>query len=142
VLDLESLLDVQVSGIAVLYIDLDNFKAVNDAAKEHEAGDKCIAQAAAIIGSVARHKGRVYRLHVHGDEFAVILPNCDESEARAAADRIRSAIERQKPGGDIPVTASIGVFITTGQVTAEEALNRAAKAMFVAKNSKNTIHFG
>lgn len=44
-------------------------------------------------------KGRVYRLHGTGDEFAVILPNYDQSEARATAERIRSAAEQQKPGG-------------------------------------------
>ena len=86
-------------------------------------------------------KGRVYRLHRTGDEFAVILPNYDQSEARATAERIRSAAEQQKPGGDISVTTSICGFVATGDITAEEALQKADQAMLVAKKTKNTVHF-
>jgi diguanylate cyclase (GGDEF)-like protein len=139
--DLQSLLDSNKQGrVAVLYIDLDNFKSVNTA-KGHDGGDKCIALAASIIGSVVQHKGRVYRLHGTGDEFAVILPNYDESEAKVTAERIRRAVEEQKPGGDISVTTSIGVFIATGGITAEHALTQADQVMYEAKKTKNTIHF-
>jgi diguanylate cyclase (GGDEF)-like protein len=138
--DLHNLLDSKGSA-AVLYIDLDNFKSVNTA-KGHDGGDKCIALAASIIGSVVQHKGRVYRLHgAGGDEFAVILPNYDESEARVTAERIRKAVEEQKPGGDILITTSIGGFIATGDTTAEHALSQADQAMYEAKKTKNTIHF-
>jgi len=139
--DLHSLLDSNKQGrVAVLYIDLDNFKSVNTA-KGHDGGDRCIEHAASIIGSVVQHKGRVYRLHGTGDEFAVILPNYDESEAKVTAERIREAVEEQKPGGDISVTTSIGGFIATGGTTAEHALNQADQAMYEAKQTKNTIHF-
>jgi len=138
--DLQSLLGVERSLTAVLYMDLDNFKAVNDAG-QHEAGDKCIAQAARIIGSVVQHKGRLYRLHEHGDEFAVVLPNCDASEARATAERIRAEIEQQQPGGEILVTVSIGGIVATGELTAGEVLKRADKAMYQAKEAKNTVCF-
>jgi diguanylate cyclase (GGDEF)-like protein len=139
--DLHSLLDSNKQGrVAVLYIDLDNFKSVNTA-KGHDGGDKCIEHAASIIGSVVQHKGRVYRLHGTGDEFAVILPNYDESEARVTGERIRRTVEEQKPGGDISVTTSIGVFIATGKITAEDALTQADQAMYEAKKTKNTIHF-
>ena len=139
--DLHSLLDSNKQGrVALLYIDLDNFKSVNTA-KGHDGGDKCIALAASIIGSVVQHKGRVYRLHGTGDEFAVILPNYDESEARVTAERIRMSVEEQKPGGDVSVTTSIGVFIATGEIAAEDALAQADKAMYVAKKTKNTVYF-
>jgi diguanylate cyclase (GGDEF)-like protein len=125
---------------ALLYIDLDNFKAVNDA-KGHAGGDQCIEAAATVISSVVQHKGRVYRLHGTGDEFAVILPNYDESEARATAERIRTSVEQQNPGGDIPVTTSIGGFVATGDIAAEEALEKADHAMLAAKKTKNAVHF-
>jgi diguanylate cyclase (GGDEF)-like protein len=125
---------------ALLYIDLDNFKAVNDA-NGHAGGDQCIEAAATIISSVVHYKGRVYRLHVTGDEFAVILPNYDESEARATAERIRSTVEQQKPGGDVRVTTSIGGFVATGDIAAEEVIQKADQAMFVAKKARNTVHF-
>ncbi len=140
VLDLKSLLDMNQGPVGVLYLDLDNFKAVNEKYL-HEGGDKCIEQAAEIIGSVVQYKGRLYRLHSTGDEFAAILPNCLEAEAAATAERIRSAIEEHNPGGGIQVTASIGGVVVTNEVTADEALNRADKAMFVAKRSKNKVHF-
>jgi len=128
------------AAFGLLYIDLDNFKSVNTA-KGHDGGDTCIALAASIIGSVVQHKGRVYRLHGTCDEFAVILPNFDESEARVTAERIRKAVEEQKPGGDILVTTSIGVFIATGEIAAEDGLAQADKAMYVAKETKNTVYF-
>jgi diguanylate cyclase (GGDEF)-like protein len=125
---------------ALLYIDLDNFKAVNDA-NGHPGGDRCIEMAASVISSVVQHKGCVYRLHGTGDEFAVVLPNHDESEARATAERIRSTVEQQRPGGDITVTTSIGGFVATGDIGAEEMLKKADQAMFVAKRTKNAVHF-
>src|SRR6266850_2201672 len=139
VLDLESLLDMNQGPVGVLYLDLDNFKAVNDK-YQHEGGDKCIERAAEIIGSVVQYKGRLYRLHSTGDEFAVILPNYDRTEAMAVAERIRSAIGDHNPGGEIRVTASIGVVVTK-EGAADEALSRADKAMYVAKQSRNKVHF-
>ena len=140
VLDLKSLLDMNQGPVGVLYLDLDNFKAVNEKYL-HEGGDSCIEQAAKIIGSVVQHKGRLYRLYSTGDEFVVILPNCDRTEAMATAERIRSGIEDHNPGGEIQVTASIGGVVVTNEATTDEALRRADEAMFVAKQSKNKVHF-
>ena len=95
--------------IGVIFIDQDNFKTVNDT-KGHDAGDKCLEEVARIIGSVVLHKGRLYR-YASGDEFMVVLPNVNESEAAATAERIRKAIELQNVGGSVPVTASIGVIV-------------------------------
>ena len=138
--DLQSLLDSRMS-VGVLYMDLDNFKAVNDK-HGHESGDSCIENAAEIFVKAVQHKGRLYRLHGTGDEFVVLLPNYDEAEARATAERIRLAIEQQSPGGDITVTASIGGVVVTNEISSQEALILADKAMYEAKKSRNTIHFG
>jgi diguanylate cyclase (GGDEF)-like protein len=139
--DLKSLLDSGLS-VAVLYLDLDNFKAVNEK-YHHEGGDRCIAEAARVFGVVVQSKGRLYRVHATGDEFAVLLPNFNEDEARVTAERIRSEIENHSPGGDIKVTTSIGGVIATPKLTAKEALRLADKALMdVAKKAKNTVHFG
>jgi len=128
--DLQSLLGWAPS-VSVLYLDLDNFKAVNDKYR-HEGGDICIGEAAEIFGKVIQHKGRLYRLHATGDEFVILLPNFDQSEARATAERIRMAIEQQNPGKDIPVTTSIGGIVATSEVNGQQALKLADDAMYVA----------
>src|SRR5437667_8830244 len=117
------------AGIGVIFIDLDNFKTVNDT-MGHDAGDKCLEEVARIIGSVVLHKGRLYR-YASGDEFMVVLPNVNESEAAATAERIRKAIELQNVGGSVPVTASIGVIVAAEKVygSAEEILKAADEEM-------------
>jgi len=86
------------------------------------------------------HKGRLYR-YANGDEFMVILPNVDESEATATAERIRKAIELQNVGGSVRVTASLGVIVATGKVyaSAKEVLKAADDAMYKSKPKKNTV---
>jgi diguanylate cyclase (GGDEF)-like protein len=122
--------------IGVIFIDLDNFKTVNDTLG-HNAGDKCIEQAAQVIGSVVLHKGRLYR-YASGDEFMVVLPNVDESEAAATAERIRKAVELQNIGGPVKVTASIGAVVAAEQVyaSAEQILKAADDAMYQSKKEK------
>ena len=125
--------------MGVIFIDLDNFKNVNDT-MSHDAGDKCLEEVAQVIGSVVLHKGRLYR-YASGDEFMVILPNVDESEARATAERIRKAIELQNVGGSVRVTASIGVIVAAEKVyaSAEEILKAADDAMYKSKLKKNAV---
>jgi diguanylate cyclase (GGDEF)-like protein len=125
--------------IGLIFVDLDNFKTVNDT-MGHDAGDKCLEEGAQIIGSVVLHKGRLYR-YASGDEFMVILPNVDESEATATAERIRKAIELQNIGGSVKVTASIGVIVAAEKVyaSAEEILKAADDAMYKSKMKKNAV---
>ncbi len=125
--------------IGVIFVDLDNFKNVNDT-MGHDAGDKCLEEVAQVIGSVVLHKGRVYR-YANGDEFMVILPNVDESEAAATAERIRKAIELQNVGGSVKVTASIGVIVAAEKVyaSAEEIVKAADDAMYKSKLKKNAV---
>ncbi len=126
--------------IAVLFIDLDNFKAVNDTIG-HDAGDKCLERAAEIIGSAAVHKGRLYR-YAQGDEFMVVLPNFREAEARATAERIRNAIDAENPGDTVKVTASIGIVVANQGTheSAEDVLRAADQAMYSVKRlGKNSV---
>jgi len=125
--------------IAVLFLDLDNFKAVNDTIS-HEEGDRCLEKVAHIIGSAIVEKGRPYR-YAKGDEFMAVLPNFDETEATATAERIRSAIDAENPGGTVKVTASIGVVVAdqTTHKSAEDVLKGADQAMYRAKRTKNSV---
>lgn len=111
--------------IGVIFIDLDNFKTVNDT-MGHDEGDKCLERVAQIIGSVVLHKGRAYR-YASGDEFMMVLPNVDEAEVSASAERIRRTIELENPGSSVKVTASIGVILASAKSynSAEEVLKAA-----------------
>jgi diguanylate cyclase (GGDEF)-like protein len=125
---------------AVLMIDLDNFKMVNDT-NGHPAGDACLDSVVSTIADVVAKKGQIYRWG-SGDEFAVLLPDFSTDEAKATAERIRSSVEYSKPGGDIAVSTSLGVCGTdrAGSQSAEEILDFADKAMYESKNSgKNRV---
>jgi diguanylate cyclase (GGDEF)-like protein len=127
------------AGIALLVIDLDHFKTVNDT-KGHQEGDACLDRVVKTIGGVLGRKGILYRWG--GDEFAVSLPDFSTEEAHATAERIRGAVEQAKPGADLPVTTSIGVS-GSDQMTdrsAEDLLTAADKAMYKSKHSgKNRV---
>jgi diguanylate cyclase (GGDEF)-like protein len=118
---------------ALLVIDLDHFKSVNDT-MGHLEGDACLDRVISTIGAVVGRKGKIYRWG--GDEFAVCLPDFSTEEAQVTAERIRSAIEQAKVGRDVAVTASIGVCATdhTDSKSAEEILNMADKAMYESKD--------
>ncbi len=129
----------QPSDLALLVIDLDQFKQVNDT-KGHPEGDACLERVVKVIGEALARKGTLYRWG--GDEFSVWLPNFSTDEAYATAERIRRAIQAADPGGDIAVTASIGVCASdrVDKQSAEEMLDAADKAMYASKRAgKNRV---
>jgi len=121
---------------AVVVIDLDNFKSVNDTLGSHSKGDECLDLVVSTIGTVVGRKGGVYRWG-SGDEFAVCLPDFSTEEAQVTAERIRCAVEQAKPGGEITVTTSIGVCASdrVESQSAKEILDYADKAMYASKQS-------
>ncbi len=127
------------AGIALLVIDLDHFKTVNDT-KGHQEGDACLGRVVKTIGGVLGRKGILYRWG--GDEFTVSLPDFSTEEAHATAERIRIAVERAKPGADLTVTTSIGVSGSEQMAngSAEDLLAAADKAMYTSKHQgKNRV---
>ena len=105
-----SALLVESAQFALIMIDLDHFKQLNDS-KGHPEGNKCLDGTIKAIARVVGRKGRVFRWG--GDEFAVILQDFTTEEAQVTSERIRVEIENAKLGGDeIAVTASIGVCST------------------------------
>ena len=92
------------------------------------------------IGGALGRKGTLYRWG--GDEFAISLPDFSTDEALSTAERVRRAIEEAKAGGNIPVTASVGVCDTDRlqDSQAETLLESADKAMYASKkNGKNRV---
>lgn len=132
-------------GFAVLAMDLDRFKAVNDRLG-HAAGDAVLAEVAQRIAEAVGNNGMTARFG--GEEFLVILPQIGESAATDIAEAIRLAVMSrpvtlpQRIGGNhVQVTLSIGLS-TSDQVPyeqnavslAENMLDRADRAMMAAKS--------
>ncbi len=127
---------------AVLYVDLDNFKSVNDV-HGHKQGDAVLKGWAAALNRYSRAGDVVARLG--GDEFAVWLEDTDEAGARAKAKSIlqaASALERYSGDPTRPLGASIGiaVFDPASGETLDALVARADAAMYAAKRGgKGTI---
>ena len=120
--------------VAVLFIDLDNFKTVNDSLG-HGAGDRLLVAATERLLTTLRSEDTAARFG--GDEFAILIEDsADPAESVAAAERVRAAFEHPFliDGVEAFVTASIGVAFGRGRrVTAEDLVRRADVAMYAAK---------
>jgi diguanylate cyclase (GGDEF)-like protein len=117
---------------ALLYVDLDGFKPVNDALG-HDAGDAVLVAVAARLRGIVRAEDLVARLG--GDEFAVILTGTDDDGAYAVARRIVEALAEPFLLDGVPVTvgASVGVVAARRGDDPEVQLRRADGAMYDAK---------
>jgi diguanylate cyclase (GGDEF)-like protein len=119
---------------AVIYIDLDDFKGVNDTLG-HEAGDTLLLAAADRLRDSLRPADTPARLG--GDEFAVLLLDISEENVRIVADRIirKLGAALEIAGTDHPIHASLGVAIgESGSLTGAELVRNADVAMYVSKH--------
>lgn len=128
---------------AVLYIDLDHFKAVNDTLG-HAVGDEVIKQAAARLWGTTRESDLLARLG--GDEFALLLRPIESGEAAArTADRIIKVMAAPMTiGGQlIEIGASVGIAVGPGDGTSTDQLVKNADlALYKAKSEgRSTYHF-
>lgn len=118
--------------LALLYLDLDDFKVVNDS-HGHQTGDAVLRLVADAMRSSVRQADVVGRLG--GDEFAVLMPETDALLANAAAGRLAAGLRRVFQGTPT-VTASIGVVSCHGtEAGPDELLRRADQAMYEAKRA-------
>ena len=119
---------------AVLFLDLDGFKAVNDSAG-HQVGDELLVQAARRLQDTVRSGDTVARLG--GDEFAVLLGGLDRAQAEEVAERLRLALGAPYwiGGEELGVAASIGIAFAEPGITPARLLRNADLAMYQAKKS-------
>jgi len=126
--------------LAVLCLDLDHFKSVNDRFG-HEAGDKVLREAAAAMHGSVRAGDIVGR--IGGEEFLVVLPGATLAEAQALAERVRLAVAARKvplgqPDGSVVVhgqTVSIGVAVLAAPMSGARELLAAGDArLYAAKH--------
>lgn len=125
------------SPLAILLIDIDNFKSFNDL-HGHDVGDLVLKQAGLLMKSFVRPEDVVCRLG--GEEFLVILPEADDETAEARADDLRLKFRSMsiRAHGSLlePVTISIGVASTlVGGASPEELMITADKNLYAAKDS-------
>jgi diguanylate cyclase (GGDEF)-like protein len=125
---------------ALAYIDLDNFKSVNDRFG-HSAGDEVLR---AVVNSAKKHLRKTDVIaRLGGDEFALLLPETSPEFARSAIAKIQGYLLDEMRRSNWPVTFSIGV-LTCGKTpsTPDELVKIADELMYVVKrNEKNAINY-
>lgn len=112
--------------LAVLMIDIDDFKLVNDHGG-HQEGDRILRELSATLASVLRTGDQLYR--VGGDEFATLVEVAGVEDAQDIAERMIAAVR----GG--PVTISVGIAIAAPGEAADQLVARADAGMYAAKGS-------
>jgi diguanylate cyclase (GGDEF)-like protein len=142
-------------ALALLLIDIDDFKRFNDT-YGHQSGDRAIAAVARVVASMLRRAGDG-AARIGGDEFAVLLPKTDMAGAVAVAERIRGAVERlalaQGDGArydHLTVTIGVTSVMLSGAPTLESnasletsvLLGRADAALYAAKDAgRNCVRY-
>ena len=126
--------------VALLMIDLDDFKSVNDRFG-HIAGDTVIRD----VSDILRRSVRLFDVCTRfgGEEFAVLMPGSGADSAASIAERIRRRIEEYRPAerplAELRVTASIGLSVAS-DVAGIDLVDRADRALYIAKRSgKNRV---
>jgi diguanylate cyclase (GGDEF)-like protein len=124
----------QQASLSVVMVDLDHFKEINDT-HGHQVGDAVLREAAQAMRCATRPYDSVGR---HGgEEFLIVLPGCDSTNAVSHAERLRSAVGRvivESLRGPVRVSASMGVAVTKGEVDVLSLVRMADGALYQAKH--------
>ncbi|QDT54376.1 putative diguanylate cyclase YedQ [Caulifigura coniformis] len=124
--------------LAVLMMDIDHFKRVNDH-YGHAAGDQVLVSFVSMVASVLREDDLFGRLG--GEEFAVVLPNIDPVDAAAIAERLRAKVETTpvalKEGEELRITVSVGLVYPpeSSSLTLDRLLTEADAALYRSKQA-------
>jgi diguanylate cyclase (GGDEF)-like protein len=127
--------DRQGTPLALLTLDLDHFKSINDAFG-HQAGDQVLRDICAVVTGTLGNRGVLAR--IGGEEFAILLPDTAPDAAAAMAERICAAIRHttlELPHGPLRVTSSIGLALhARHEDTPDTLLARSDRALYAAKH--------
>jgi diguanylate cyclase (GGDEF)-like protein/PAS domain S-box-containing protein len=136
----QAIADCKERQLALLFLDLDHFKDVNDTLG-HSAGDALLVEFAKRLRSQIQPSDLLGRLS--GDEFVVVLPNCDPARASLVASHITEALASPLwiDNRQVPVSASMGISIYPDNATDIDALmQQADAAMYKAKQAGRSTH--
>jgi diguanylate cyclase (GGDEF)-like protein len=125
--------------VAVLLLDLDHFKLLNDR-HGHPGGDEALRCVAGLLSSRVRGEDLVARLG--GDELGVLLPGADGARAVALAEQLRRDAALLRPAGFGPgeITLSVGVAVAAGTAAVPQGLMaRADEQLYRAKGTRNSV---
>ncbi len=138
-MELERIMEGQGSwkyfDLALIVVDIDHFKQFNDV-YGHKAGNEALANVANKISLLTRENDVACRYG--GEEFVIILPNCDLDGARRFAERVRKSVEESfvsSEAGQLNVTVSVGFGCRRPEEDKESMFNRIDKALYKAKNA-------
>ena len=125
--------------LALIMLDIDHFKQVNDQ-HGHQVGDAVLEAIAAILQEKSRAEDVVARFG--GEEFVILLDNCNNSNAMLKAEALRKEIEQWKPKG-LSITASFGVaLLSAGIIDLANLIKQADDALYQAKDQgRNQVVF-
>lgn len=123
--------------LSIAYLDMDNFKTVNDTGG-HETGDRLLS----IVAKTAKRNVRESDLFARlgGDEFTILFPHTNQEQVHAAVEKIREQLSQEMEKERWPVTFSIGIMSFSKDFTggAKEMIIAADRLMYEAKkNGKN-----
>jgi diguanylate cyclase (GGDEF)-like protein len=119
---------------AVVVVDVDQLKTVNDE-RGHHVGDEYLQAIAAAMASAVRQDDFIAR--VGGDEFAILLPGADETDCRKVARRLNRALLDHEAFAGYPLAASVGYAATPPAPSLEDAWRIADQAMYHVKPGAN-----
>jgi diguanylate cyclase (GGDEF)-like protein len=134
----------QSNRFGILWLDLDRFKEINDS-HGHASGDKALIAVAGLIRSIIRPYDSAARWG--GDEFLVLVQDCDRDALLTLGERIRGAVENHADlsaadGAVIRLGVSVGAHLATRGEDLETILQSADKALYEAKAlGRNRLHF-
>ncbi|MEM9445890.1 MAG: EAL domain-containing protein [Verrucomicrobiota bacterium] len=123
---------------SLIYLDLDNFKMINDTMGGHSAGDRLLVQVAELLLKATRGEDHVFRFG--GDEFVVILANTNLTQARQVAERINELLQEvvitsiDDSNRVCNISASIGVSEIKADDKAESIISSSDAACYMAKS--------
>ncbi len=117
--------------ISLLMLDVDHFKAINDT-HGHSKGDEVLKEMSKVLKAQNRAEDIVARFG--GEEFVILLDQCDAISAEDKSEKLRQVLERLSPGG-IQITVSIGIAeLQSGEECFDDVLKRADLAVYQAKD--------